>query len=103
MIKKKILTTEIKAYKKDKVISTILQSYLQEMIEVDVSKYGNDLPREDTIQDLWVFVIKILPKINCKKNAFAYLHTALRHEIGHIRIQSNRHNHLYIEEIGIEQ
>lgn len=99
MIDKKILNTEIKNWKKTKEWSQILQIYLNEIIEVCVSEVGDDLDREDATQELWLFIIKTLPKVNTKKNSYAYIQTSVRHFISDIREKVIRHNHVNMEDI----
>ena len=99
MINKAVLCTEIKEWKNTHKWSKILKVYITEIIEVCISSVGADLPREDTYQELWLFVILLLPKINTRKNSYAYLHTCIRHYISDLRERHNKHRHINMEDV----
>ena len=58
---------------------------IQEFVEIQTSTLGRDLDREETCQELWVFVLPLLAKVNTRKNPHSYILTALRHQISKIR------------------
>jgi hypothetical protein len=99
LINKKILNYEIKNFKKTRQWSQILIVYLTEIIEVCVSQVGWDLPRDDAIQSVWVFVMKILPKCNTRKNSYCYLQTSIRHYIYEIRHSIIRQKHVDLSKV----
>jgi hypothetical protein len=84
------LTRDLIKWKKTKVMSHTLVNTLQSFIEVQVSAFGGGLEREDLIQQLWCFTIKLLPKVNIKMNIHSYILTSLKHQIFKEREEHNK-------------
>ncbi len=98
-IKKKIIETEIRVLKKTKAWSSVLQTYFTEIIEAVVSNHAADLDRNETIQECWLFVVKLIPKIKLKGNIGAYTYTCLRNYVGDIREIKIKHTYVSLEDI----
>lgn len=96
---KTIIQTEIRVLRKTKVWSSLLQTYFQEIIEAVVSSYGADLDREESCQELWLFVVKLIPKIKLKGNIGSYTYTCCRNYIGDVREAKMKHKYKSLENI----
>lgn len=99
MLNKKIVVTEIKVYKKTKVWSSVLFCYFNEIIEAVISNHGADLDRAEAIQECWLFLIKLIPKIKLKGNIGAYTYTSLRHYVSDIRENKFKHQMISLEDV----
>jgi hypothetical protein len=106
MINKKILETEIRIYRKTKIWTHLLQNYFQAIVEAVVSNYGADLDREETIQECWLFLMKLIPKIKIKGNKGnkggnigSYTYTSLRHYVSDIREVKFKHTYVSLDAI----
>jgi hypothetical protein len=71
-------------------------------IEVQVSRYGNDLERDDTIQQLWLFVMeRVIPRLDPKLgNWHHFILLCIRQEISKIRKQKQKDNRTLSPEQG---
>ncbi len=77
-----------------------MEDYFRKIIEAVVSTYGADLDREETIQECWLFLVKLIPKIKLKGNISAYAFTCLRNYISDIREVKIKYTYTSLDSIG---
>ena len=94
-----ILKAEIRAWKHEKHISSILYVELNRIVEAVVSTFGKKLDREDAINDCWIFVLLLLPKVKLRMNISSYIFTSLRHYISDLKNIKIRHTYKSIDDI----
>jgi DNA-directed RNA polymerase specialized sigma24 family protein len=97
---KQSITAEIKIYRKTRVWSQLLYNYFNKIVEAVVSNHAPDLERSDAIQEAWLFIIKLIPKVKLKQNYSAYFYTCLRHYMSDLREQKVKGKMVSLEDIA---